>query len=164
MEKIDKQGEINEKIAEKKDSNKPVNPNGRPPAKLDEGPRKKRVDTPKSKPGVAEFLVWTENSYDKISSIANRGYLAIKDKSTMRELTRLEAAELESLKLDVLSNIEPMSDFSEKDVTSVIGSAKKMPKTLFEKLKKEKINIVDMNMVAYKRHAVSSYIEHFLPS
>ncbi len=164
LEKIDKQGEINEKIADKKDSNKPVNPNGRPPAKLDEGPRKKRVDTPKSKPGVAEFLVWTENSYDKISSIANKGYLAIKNKSTMRELTRLEAAELESLKLDVLSNVEPMSDFDERDITKIIGSTKKMPKTLSEKLKKEKINIVDMNMLTYKRHAVSSYIEHFLPS
>ena len=164
LEKIDKQGEINQKIAEKKDSSKPVNPNGRPPAKLDEGPRKKRVDTPKSKPGVAEFLVWTENSYDKISSIANKGYLAIKNKSTMRELTRVEAAELESLKLDVLSNVEPMSDFDERDVAKIIGSTKKMPKPLSEKLKKEKINIVDMNMVAYKRHAVSSYIEHFLPS
>jgi hypothetical protein len=164
LEKIDKQGDINEKIAEKKDSNKPVNPNGRPPAKLDEGPRKKRVDTPRSKPGVAEFLVWTENSYDKISSIANKGYLAIKNKSTMRELTRVEAAELESLKLDVLSNVEPMSDFDEKDIAKIIGSTKKMPQDLSEKLRKEKINIVDMNMVAYKRHAVSSYIEHFLPS
>ncbi len=164
LEKIDKQAKVSQKATDKKESQKPINPTGRPPAKLDEGPRKKRVDTPKSKPGVAEFLVWTENSYDKISSIANKGYLAVKDKSTMRELTRLEAAELESLKLDVLSNIEPMSDFNEKDVTSVIGSAKKMPKTLSEKLKKEKINIVDMNMVAYKRHAVSSYIEHFLPS
>lgn len=164
LEKIDKQGKINEKITEKKDSNKPVNPNGRPPAKLDEGPRKKRVDTPRSKPGVAEFLVWTENSYDKISSIANKGYLAVKNKSTMRELTRVEAAELEFLKLDVLSNVEPMSDFEEKDIAKIIGSTKKMPKVLSEKLKKEKINIVDMNMVAYKRHAISSYIEHFLPS
>jgi hypothetical protein len=55
IEKMEKQGQINEKIAEKKESQKPVNPAGRPLNKKDEEPRKKRVETPKSTPGVAEL-------------------------------------------------------------------------------------------------------------
>ena len=40
---------------------------GRPLNKRDDGPRKKRTETPKSKPGVAELIVWSENAWEKVS-------------------------------------------------------------------------------------------------
>ena len=42
IEKMDKQAEINEKIAENKQQSKPIQPAGRPLKKQDEKPRKKR--------------------------------------------------------------------------------------------------------------------------
>jgi hypothetical protein len=164
MEKMDKQAKINEKVAEKKEKQKPVNPNGRPVNKLDEEPRKKRVDTPKSKPGVAEFLVWTNNTFDKISATLNSAYLGIHKKKNMRGLTKSQVRELERLKLHVLLNTEAMSDISEDDICKTVASNKRMPQEFSNILNSGKINPENMSIEDYKRHAISAYVEYFLDS
>jgi len=164
MEKIDRQGEINEKITDKKEKEKPINPNGRPPAKLDEGPRKKRVDTPRSKPGVAEFIVWTNKTFDKISATLNSAYLGIHKKKNMRGLTKSQVRELERLKLHVLLNTKAMSKVSEENISKTVSSNKRMPKDFSDFLISSKINTENMNIEDYKRHAISAYVEYFLES
>ena len=162
IEKMEKQGEINEKVAEKKDKQKPINPNGRPANKLDDGPRKKRTETPRSKPGVAEFLVWTNDTFDKISAILNSAFLGVHKKKNMRGLTKSQVSELERLKLHVLLNTEVMSEVSEKDICNLVASNKRMPKQFSDYLKSNKITTENMSIEDYKRHAISSYVEYFL--
>jgi hypothetical protein len=162
LEKIDKQAKVNQKVAEKKESQKPINPNGRPPASLDEGPRKKRVDTPRSKPGVAEFIVWTNQTFDKISATLNSAYLGIHKKKNMRGLTKSQVRELERLKLHVLLNTTAMSDISEDDICKTVASNKRMPQDFSNILNSGKISPENMNIEDYKRHAISAYVEYFL--
>jgi len=135
---------------------------GRPLFKKDEEPRKKRVDTPKSKPGVAEFLVWTNNTFDKISATLNSAYLGIHKKKNMRGLTKSQIRELERLKLHVLLNTTAMSDISEDDICKTVASNKRMPQDFSDILNSGKINPENMNIEDYKRHAISAYVEYFL--
>jgi hypothetical protein len=78
LEKIDKQGKIAEKTAKVKEKNAPKKPpeqNGRPLLKKDDGPRQKRHENPKSKPGVAELVIWADDAWDKVSGIIKAAYL-----------------------------------------------------------------------------------------
>ena len=135
---------------------------GRPLFKKDEEPRKKRVDTPKSKPGVAEFIVWTNETFDKISATLNSAYLAINKKKNMRALTKSQVRELERLKLHVLLNTTAMSEVSDKEISRTVASNKRMPKDFSDFLISNKINLENMNIEDYKRHAISAYVEYFL--
>jgi hypothetical protein len=67
-------------------SPKAPNPNGRPPLSKDSGPRKQRVANPKSTPGVAELLVWTEAAWDNISEVLNDAVLNCNKKKNLRQL------------------------------------------------------------------------------
>jgi len=164
IEKMEKQGQINEKMAEKKEKQKPVNPNGRPANKLDEGPRKQRTETPKSKPGVAEFIVWANKSFDKISEITNEAYLSVLGKKNLRGLNKSQANDLEEIKLHVLSNLNPMSEVTVESIQKIIGSTKKMPQKLQERLNSTNTNLENMNIENFRKHAISCYIEYFLDS
>ena len=164
LEKMEKQGQINEKVAEKKEKQKPVNPNGRPQNKIDEGPRKQRVETPRSKPGVAELITWANDSFDKISELTTSAYLAILNKKNMRGLTKTQCAELEELKLHVLSNLKPMSEVTDEVITQVIGSSKKMPQTLQKSLSDSGVSLTNLTVENFRRKAISCYIECILGS
>lgn len=159
MEKMEKQGEINEKVAEKKEKQKPINPNGRPANKLDEKPRKQRTETPKSKPGVAELITWANESFDKISDVTASAYLAVAQKKNMRGLSKIQCAELEELKLHVLSNIEPMSEVTNEKIRDIVGSTKKMSKSFSKMLKDSNIDLMNLTTENFRRHAISCYIE-----
>lgn len=162
MEKMDKQAEINEKVAERKESQKPINPNGRPPNKLDEGPRQQRKETPKSKPGVAELILWANKSYDNISENLNKAFLSIANKKNMRSLTKAEVADLEKIKLDILLNIKPMSELTEATFKEALYGNKKMPQVFNKHLKDNKITTEYMTMEEYKRSAIAAFIDYVL--
>ena len=101
LEKMEKQTELNDKKKEKeapKPQKQMTNEEGRPLFKMDEEPRKQRVDTPKSKPGVAELFVWATDALEEVS-VLSQGYMQSKGKTDMRQLTRDESQELENLKL-----------------------------------------------------------------
>jgi hypothetical protein len=135
---------------------------GRPLFKKDEEPRKKRIEKPKSKPGVAELITWTNETFDKISEITTAAYLAILDKKNMRALSKAQCEELENLKLHVLSNLEPLSSVSTSDIQKVIGSTKKMPKELSSLMEELNINLAKLNTENFRRQAISCYIQHVL--
>ena len=122
MEKIDRQGEISEKLAVEKEKQKPKE-NGRPPAKKDEGPRKKRVETPKSKPGKAfensEMIHWVMSAYDKVEELT-AGYLGSKGLSNMRQMTKAQVQELEDVKLNSFLCLKPMSELSDQNLYNTL--------------------------------------------
>ena len=156
MDKIDKQADIQERVAEKKESQKPVNDNGRPPQKQDEGPRKKRVDTPKSTPGVAELFVWATTAFDSTSTLID-GYLHNKGKANMRSLTKSEAQELEELRLYTLLNLEPMCEINDKAIFKAVSTKfKQLPAKLKEV--KDSANSIEN----YRKMIVACYVEMIL--
>lgn len=162
MEKIEKQGEINKDIQESKpetglkSSPAAKKDNGRPPSKLDEGPRKKRVDTPKSTPGVAELFMWVTSAFDHTSILID-GYLSNKDKANMRQLTKAEAQEFEQLRLATLLNLTPMCDLNDGSIYKAISEKfKPIPSELKE------IKVSANSIENYRKLVIANYVELLL--
>jgi hypothetical protein len=140
---------------------KSANPQGgRPLNKQDEGPRKQRTETPKSKPGVAELFVWTQTAYEQISDLVNNAYLGVKNKKNLRQLTKAEVSESESIKLAVLTSIDIFSEVSNEKINKVIASNKNAPKDFQNHLKTKKIDTFSMTMDDYKKQVIANYIEY----
>jgi hypothetical protein len=159
MEKIEKQGDISKDIQESKpqpalqNKQAPIQNIGRPQNKQDEGPRKKRVDTPKSTPGLADLIVWATSAFDHTLLLVD-GYLANKSKSNMRQLTKSESQELEEFRLMALLNLPLMCELNNESLYRAIS---KEFTCLPEKFKKIKTtaNSVD----SYRKLVIASYVE-----
>ena len=140
-------------------SPKPPNPNGRPQNSTDNGPRKQRVAKPRSQPGVAELVVWTEDSWNTISSILNDAYLSDKNKKNLRQLTKAEAFELETLKLDVLTNLNTFSNVNKSTIKDILIANKSIPKDFKEELNSRGITLDNMSLEKYRKNAIGLFIE-----
>ena len=163
LEKMDKQAEVNEEKESKKQqvNEKPPlkNDNGRPLFKQDEEPRKKRVETPKSTPGLADMIVWASSTFDSLS-VLSKAYLGTKNKSNMRQLTKAEASELEDLKVDVLTKLEPLSDIDNESIFKAL-SQRSSSNSFKKSLKSNGISLDSMTMDNYKKAVVGSFVEFF---
>lgn len=135
------------------------NPNGRPPLSTDQQPRKQRVAKPKSQPGVAELIVWAEESWNIISEVINSAYLNTKTKKNLRQLTKTESNELETIKLDVFTNIEPFSNTNAQLINEILKAKKSMPIEFKNELENRDINIETMSIEKYRLSAIGIYIE-----
>ena len=157
IEKMEKQTELNEKQKEK-EATKPqrqmTNEEGRPLFKMDEEPRKQRVDTPKSKPGVAELFVWATGALEEVS-ILSQGYMQSKGKTDMRQLTRDESQELENLKLYAFLNLDPLSKVTPTSIHKAISSKTSPLFSEFSEIRDKSSNLQD-----YKNHVLAKYVEH----
>jgi hypothetical protein len=157
LEKMEKQTELNDKKKEK-EATKPqqqmTNEEGRPLFKMDEEPRKQRVDTPKSKPGVAELFVWATGALEEVS-ILSQGYMQSKGKTDMRQLTRDESQELENLKLYAFLNLDPLSKITPTSIHKAISSKTSPLFSEFSQIRDKSSNLQD-----YKNHVLAKYVEH----
>jgi hypothetical protein len=140
-------------------SPKPPSPNGRPQNSSDTGPRKQRVAKPRSQPGVAELVVWTEDSWNTISSILIDAYLNGKNKKNLRQLTKSEAFELETLKLDVLTNIDLFANVNKSTIKDILNANKSIPKDFKDELISRGITLDDMSLEKYRKNAIGLFIE-----
>jgi hypothetical protein len=138
---------------------KPPNSNGRPQNSQDTNVRKQRVANPKSKPGVAELVVWAEDSWDNISNTLNNAFLGFKNKKNLRQLTKAEVNDLERLKIDVLTNIDMLSIVNEDSIQKVLSSNKKTPQEFINLLNSKGISLDNMNIDKYRRNIIGLYIE-----
>jgi hypothetical protein len=154
MEKMDKQGEQQEKLAEKKEAQRPKNDNGRPPQKQDDGPRKKRVDTPKSTPGVADLIVWATSAFES-TQVLSQGYLHAKEKSNMRQLTKDEVSELENIKLSAFLALEPMSPLNDANLYKAVASTNVIPNE-YRYIRDSSVTIEN-----YKKMVIGLYVERY---
>ena len=163
LEKMDKQVEVNDNKKEKepvKEQSPPkLQENGRPLFKQDEEPRKKRVETPKSTPGLADMIVWASSTFDSLS-VLSKAYLGTKDKSNMRQLTKAEASELEDLKIDVLTKLDPLSKVDNDSIFKAL-SQKSYNKEFKSHLRNKKITLDSMTMDSYKKSVVGEFVEFF---
>ena len=79
----------------------------------------------------------------------------------MRQLTKIEANELEQMKLHVLTNLSPMKSFSNSDISNILSSNKKMP-TAFQKILASKnISPSKMPMETYKKYVIGAFVDYF---
>jgi len=154
LEKIDKQGAINEKIAKTKDKAK--SPAGRPNFSKDGGPRKKRVKKPKTTPGVGELIVWATTAFDDMSILSN-GYLNFHSKANLRTLTKDQARELENIKLSTFLNLEPMCSITNENIFSALSEENHCIPEEFSDLLKNSIT-----MENYRKLVVGAYVEYVL--
>lgn len=136
--------------------------NGRPKFKEDQFKRKPRVDTIRTTPGVAEVIVWTQDAYDVISEEANKAYMSINNKSNMRQLTKAQVVELESVKLDILWSFKVGDEVTPSKVQAAVGSCGPTPQKFRAFLKANKISTLDMSFEDYKRTVLGSYAEFVL--
>ena len=171
MEKMEKQSELNEKKEqekkpalperpEKPDSPKEKRDEGRPPFKLDEGPRKQRVETPKSAPGLAETIVWAQSTFDTISEVITDAYLKMNNKKNLRQVTKAEVADMEKIKMDVLTNLQPLQEISVEIIHEQLSAGKLCPKEFRECLASKNIDTSSMNIDSYRRSAIGCYVEY----
>ena len=122
---------------------------GRPLFKKDDKPRKKRVDTPRSKPGVAEMLMWAEKSWDNISGIINSAYLNSNNKKNLRQLTKAEVKDLETLKLQIFSNLDPYENVDTSKILDGLNSKQSISKVFSNKLEESNITLDNTNIDIY---------------
>ena len=132
---------------------------GRPMFKKDDGPRKQRVDKPKSTPGVAELLVWSEDAWNKVSSVLTSAYLNSKEKKNLRQLTKSQVRDLEQLKLDVFTNLEAGCNVTDDIIYTKLKSGVRIPDKLKNHLRDNNINPDTMTIESYRKYAVGLFIE-----
>lgn len=140
----------------------PASNNGRPPSSNDTQPRKQRVAKPRSQPGVAEFIVWAEDSWDKISDILNDAYLGSNNRKNLRQLTKAQFNDLEKLKLDVLTNLDYMSNVDASTVKEILQSQKTTPNEFKNILESRNVTLDSMSIDKYRKNVVGIYIENSL--
>lgn len=164
MEKIDRQGEIQEKVAIKKEKSKPkpVAPQGgRPPNKLDTTKRKKRVDTPRSKPGVAELATWVMATYNSLDVIAN-AYLEMSGKKNRRQFTKSEIQKIADIKLRTLANLPLMSNVDDELIYKTLSSNSTLPQLLRDDIEKAGFSTGNYSMEDYENGVIGIFISHCL--
>lgn len=141
----------------------PPNPNGRPKFSTDTEPRQQRSTKPKSRPGVAEMLVWADATWSNISEILTNAYLQSNSKKNVRQLTKAQFNDLENLKLDVFTNVELLQNVSDNDIYHLLLANKKMPKEFANLLSQHDININDTSIDKYRKYIIGLYIEYKTP-
>lgn len=141
---------------------KPANPNGRPKNQKDSKPRKERVAKPKTKPGVAELIMWSEAAWQDTSEIMSKVFLATKKKKNLRQLTRVEAKQLEQLKLDVFTNLDTLGEVDDKAVANILSNQQKTPASFKNTLEAKNISPNSMSVDNYRRGVIGLYIEEKL--
>tara|TARA_Y100001937_G_C7120794_1_gene332485 strand:- start:169 stop:2196 length:2028 start_codon:yes stop_codon:yes gene_type:complete len=163
LEKIDRQSKVNEDKKQQPENNKTldIKENGRPPFSTDEGPRKKRVETPKSTPGLADLIVWSNDAFEQVSATLNKAFLGYSNKKNLRQLTKAEVCNLEDLKIQVLSNLEPMCEISDGTIFKAVSCQDRTPNSLTKKLKEQKVSASELPINSYKKKLIGVFVEHF---
>ena len=132
---------------------------GRPLFKKDDGPRKRRVETPKSSPGLAKTIVWAEGAWNKVSETLNNAFLKSHGKKNLRQLTKAQVRDLEQLKLDVFTNLDIDTKVDDSIVVSTLKSGKTTSQEFKDMLTKSDVNIDDMTIEDYRKNIIGLFVE-----
>ena len=133
---------------------------GRPKFSSDKEPRKKRSENPKSKPGLADVLTWTHDAFAHISDIVNDAFLNTKGKKNLRQLTKSDVADLESLKVDVFTNLDLLSNVTSTSIYNILSEGLRAPVEFRQALADSNISTDTMHIDAYRRSTIGIYIEY----
>lgn len=103
----------------KKDDSITPDGKGRPKNSQDTGPRKKREFKPRNR---ASIELWAKNAQERISEFLNPAFLQEFNKKNMRSLSSEESSKAESLKFEVLCNISPGDELTEKTFADAVNA------------------------------------------
>ena len=134
---------------------KPSSNNGRPPFSKDSSPRQERSTKPRSTPGVAELFVWSDKAWSFVSNTITNAYLSVNNKANLRQLTKAQFDDLEKLKLDIFTNLNPMEDVTNERINAMLKSNLKAPKEFEQHLPSSQ----DMNIETYRKYIVGLYVQ-----
>ena len=138
----------------------PSEKNGRPPNSIDTKPRKQRVEKPRTAPGLADLIDWSQDSYNKISECVTMAFLKANNKKNLRQVTKAELFDVERIKFDVLTNLDLLCEVNDNVIHQHLASASLTP-TAFKTLLSDKdIDINDMSIESYRKKAVSCFVEY----
>lgn len=163
LEKMDKQAKITEKQNEQKqnNTNTDIKENGRPRNKQDDGPRKQRVENPRSKsPSLGEMIFWSEKTLNYISDILTASFIGSLGKKNLRQLTKAEFHSLEKMKVDILTNLIPLQNIDKQTIISMLKSQSRTPKSIANLLSERDINLESMSVEDFRKNVIGVYIEH----
>lgn len=106
------------------ESNKPIEEGGRPKFSKDQGPRKQRRVLPKDTPNtnVATLSIWANEAQKKLSDIINPFVLSHYNKKNLRELSKHEVSQLESIKFRTLCALTPYQDIDESTIAEIMSA------------------------------------------
>ena len=107
------------------------------------------------------MIAWSHSSFLQISDTVNEAFLGIKGKKNLRQLTKSDIADLESLKIDVLTNIPPNAAVSAEQIVEHLSDGSRSPMEFREALAEKGINTNNMNIETYRQHVIGLYIEYF---
>jgi hypothetical protein len=138
----------------------PPSPNGRPPFKKDESPRQERSVKPRSTPGVADLLYWSESAWSTVSEVLTSAYLATANKKNLRQLNKAQITNLENLKLDVFTNLQPFQEVNHNIISEILNAQKQTPKIFANLIQEKNIDINNMTIDNYRKYIVGLYVEH----
>lgn len=110
----------------------PPKDNGRPKFQKDTKPRKQKTVLPKSKPNTSKALIWAMGAYKKIGDIINKPLIESFGKKNLRELTQAEYKTLTSVKISVLSNLDPFHEIDPEAIHKTLSL--EINKTFYESL------------------------------
>jgi len=110
------------------DKSSPGEP-GRPKNSNDLVKRKEKTFKPKTK---AEIEIWAKRTQDKISKVINPKIVAAYGKSSIRELNSDQINALESLKFEILCNLNVGEDINEQSIASAYRNPNKDIHTEFK--------------------------------
>lgn len=136
------------------------NPNGRPLNQKDTGPRKQRVEQPRSKPGIAKLVTRAQVAFEKISALLNEAVLTDTNKTNLRQLTKLEIEHLENLKLIAFSNIDISEEINDENILKALKKSKILQE--FQDLAQDyNISYATMTVEDYKKALIGVYVEYY---
>ena len=95
-----------------------------------------------------------------ISSLIVEPYLNSLNKSNLRQLTKSECKQLENIKLDIFTNINPLSSVSNEDIVSLLKANSKTPQDFKKILKTSGISLDKLSLEEYKNSVLGKYIEY----
>ena len=138
----------------------PSEKNGRPPNSIDTKPRKQRVEKPRTAPGLADLIDWSQDSYNKISECVTMAFLKANNKKNLRQVTKAELFDVERIKFDVLTNLDLLCEVNDNVIHQHLASASLTPTSFKTLLSDKDIDINDMSIESYRKKAVSCFVEY----
>ena len=98
----------------------------------------------------------------EVSYIIKNAFLSSLDKKNLRQLTKSQFKDLETLKLDVFTNLVEMEDVTNDKVIAILKQNKKTPKAFADYINESNINMDNSTIDDYHRMIIGRYIQQKL--
>ena len=77
----------------------------------------------------------------------------------MRQLTKSEVLDLETIKLDVLTNLPVMVPATAQHITGIMSAGARTPAPFRKIVEDQNISPSNMTIEKYKKHIIGAYVE-----